>query len=148
MATRKGSWNDRVMQGILNGTNKPEKKKKEELRGPSESQIQQDVIGWFWKQYPRLAEAGMLFHIPNEGIRLGGTGARMVREGIVRGVADLCLAMPRKGFGVLWIEMKKKGGRVRPEQKTWGSNQMAVGNKYVVCYSFEEAVREIKSYLE
>lgn len=146
MAQNKNSYNYRLMQAILEGKEKPPVQVKA-YHGPSESQIQQDLITWFYRQYPRFAEKGYLFHIPNEGQRSGRNGARLVKEGVVRGVADLCLAIPRKGYGVLWIEMKKKGGRLSPEQKSWGMHQTEIGNKYAVCYSLEEGIDEINSYL-
>ena len=37
----------------------------------TESEIQQSCFRWFKLQYPKLAEEGMLFHIANEGIRVG-----------------------------------------------------------------------------
>lgn len=75
-------------------------------QAPYESDIQQACIRWFKRNYPQLAEEGMLFHIANEGIRLGGMGARTKREGVVKGVADLCLSIPMHGSGALYIEMK------------------------------------------
>ena len=70
---------------------------------PYESDIQQACIRWFKRHYPQLSEEGMLFHIANEGIRLGGMGARTKREGVVKGVADLCLSVPMHGYGASWL---------------------------------------------
>ena len=89
----------------------------------------------------------MLFHIPNEGIRLGKMGARVKREGVVRGVADLCLCISRGGYNALYIEMKKPGSYQRPEQKEWQRNTEKHGNRYVVCKSLDDFQREITSYI-
>lgn len=70
----------------------------------SESQIQHDCLVWFRLQYPKLAR--MLFAVPNGGKRDAKTGARMKYEGAVRGVADLILLIPKKGWASLCIEMK------------------------------------------
>ena len=74
-------------------------------------------------------------------------GAKMVREGIVRGVADLCLCIPRGGYHALYIEMKKPGSYQRPEQKEWQKNCEKYGNLYVVCRSLEEFREIVTKYL-
>lgn len=139
------SYNKEVLDAILHG--KPAPKKIPKVPTVSESHIQQSCINWFKAQYPRLWQDGVLFHIANEGIRLGGSGKRAKREGIIRGVADLCLAMPRKGFGALYIELKKPGSYQRPEQRTWQENMEKHGNKYVVVKSVESFMRVIQEYL-
>lgn len=120
---------------------------KQKVSGPSESQIQQMCINWFRLQHQKLWEDGVLFHIPNEGIRRGVTGKRMKAEGIVKGVADLCLAIPRHGYAALYIEMKRPGCYQRPEQKMWERGVTKHGNKYVVCKSLEEFQLTINRYL-
>lgn len=149
MAERKNSYNRRVLDAILKGEDpkkiKPPKNKAP--AGPTESQIQQSCINWFKLQYRTLWEQGVLFHIANEGIRLAGMGSRAKREGIVKGVADLCLAMPRHGYGALYIEMKTSRGRQTPEQIAWGRNISNHGNKYVICRSLDEFRVTINRYL-
>lgn len=106
-----------VLQAIKEGRDPKTVKKppRDPSEGPSESEIQQSCIKWFQLQHRALWEDGVLFHIANEGIRLGGQGRRIKREGIVRGVADLCLAMPRHGYGALYIEMKRPDRYQSPE---------------------------------
>ena len=142
---KRNSYNKDLLQAIIEGKPKPIKRTK--VSTVSESEIQQACLKWFKLQYPKLASDGVLFHIPNEGIRLGGIGRRMKREGIVRGVADLCLAIPRKGYAALYIEMKKPGSYQSPEQKAWQKNIERYGNKYVVCRSLEEFIKIITDYL-
>ena len=151
MATKKQrqSFNKRLLDAIIAGNDKtsvPASVMKE--YGQSESQIQQDCLKWFAAQYPVLSQEGMLFHIPNEGIRLGGMGARMKREGIVKGVADLFLCIARGGYHGLFIEMKKPGNYQSVEQKEWQRNVEKHGYKYVVCKSLEEFKEIVSSYLK
>lgn len=119
----------------------------------TESEIQQSCFRWFKLQYPKLAKEGMLFHIANEGIRVGRQGGRAKREGIVRGVADICLAIPNHGYGALYIEMKRpkifdhKATYQSPEQKAWQAACEKYGNKYVVCHSVAEFKAIITRYL-
>lgn len=149
MAPRKNSYDMMLMQAIKEGRdlNTVKRPPRDPSEGPTESQIQQTCIKWFQLQHNALWEDGVLFHIANEGIRLGGQGRRIKREGIVRGVADLCLALPRHGYGALYIEMKRPGCYQSPEQKTWQKSIEKHGNKYVVCRSLEEFVVTVNRYL-
>lgn len=146
------SYNKQLLSAIVKG--------EKFIKAPSartvtqtESEIQQSCFRWFKLQYPKLAEEGMLFHIANEGIREGRQGGRAKREGIVRGVADICLAIPNHGYGALYIEMKRpktfdhKATYQSPEQKAWQAACEKYGNKYVVCRSVEEFKVIITRYL-
>ena len=111
----------------------------------SESQIQHDCLEWFRLQYPSLAL--MLFAVPNGGRRDAKTGARMKYEGVVRGVADLLLLIPKKGYASLCIEMKTPKGVQSKEQKEWQREAEKYRNKYIICYSLEEFIKEVNAYL-
>lgn len=64
-----------------------------------------------------------IYHVPNGGSR-GGTrqaaqiqGAMMNALGVKKGTPDLCLPIPRHGFGALYVEMKKpKDGALSKDQ--------------------------------
>ncbi len=146
------SYNKKLLKSLISG--------EKFMKAPSartvtqtESEIQQACFRWFKLQYPKLAEEGMLFHIANEGIRIGRQGCRAKREGIVRGVADICLAIPRHGYGALYIEMKRpktfdhKATYQSPEQKAWQAACEKYGNKYVICRSVAEFKAIISRYL-
>ena len=49
---------------------------------------------------------GLMFHIPNEGKRSRFSGGKMKKEGLKRGVADVCLPVPRGPYHGLFFEMK------------------------------------------
>lgn len=111
----------------------------------SESQIQHDCLAWFRLQYPKLER--MMFAVPNGGRRDAKTGARMRYEGVVRGVADLILLVPKKGFASLCIEMKTPKGTQSEHQRKWQKEAETYRNKYVVCHSLQEFMNEVNSYL-
>ena len=111
----------------------------------SESQIQHDCLAWFRLQYPKLER--MMFAVPNGGRRDAKTGARMRYEGVVRGVADLILLVPKKGFASLCIEMKAPKGTQSEHQRKWQKEAETYRNKYVVCHSLQEFMNEVNSYL-
>lgn len=120
-------------------------KKKPLTRPPSESQIQHACLEWFRMQYPGLAL--LMFAVPNGGKRDARTGAQMRYEGCVRGVADLILLVPKKGYASLCIEMKTPKGVQSEHQRTWQRAAEQYRNRYVVCRSLEEFMNEVNSYL-
>ena len=114
----------------------------------SETQEQSAVIEWWrlaCRKYgvPEMA----LLHIANEGTGSAARGRLQKRQGVRAGVSDLFLSVPRGGRGGLWIEMKRKGGRVRPEQKEFLSNMQALGYDGAVCHGADEARDVITAYM-
>lgn len=115
--------------------------------GDTEASIQAACLRWFRTAHPALWKDGLLFHIPNEGRRGPGVAAR---DGIIRGVADLCLAVPRRGYGALYIEMKKPEPcktYQSPAQKAWGVACERAGNCYRVVRSLAEFELLVGQYL-
>lgn len=99
----------------------------------------------------------MLFHIPNGGARSKAEGAIFKAMGVKSGVPDLFLPVPMElvrddGYSArsagLFIEMKARGGRVQPNQKTWLNDLVDSGYCCCVCYGEEEAEKVLEDYLE
>lgn len=66
--------------------------------------------------------------------------ARMKREGLTVGFPDLAIF----GRGApIFMEVKKKRGKLSEEQKAWIEYLRSQGLKAFVCYSFEEAQKII-----
>jgi hypothetical protein len=95
-----------------------------------------------------------MFAIPNGGTRNPREAARLVRQGVKRGVSDIFLPRPiynhRSFYAGLYIEMKrrKKDGRSRltEHQKQFQVAMEAASYKCVVCYGADEAIEAIKKY--
>ena len=68
-------------------------------------------------------------------------------EGVIKGVADLMLLIPKKGYASLCIEMKTPHGVQSKFQKEWQREAEKYRNKYVVCRSLQEFIYEVNSYL-
>lgn len=109
-----------------------------------EHRIQSACINWFRLKYPRMTRT--LFAVPNGGRRDTITGAKLKKEGSVAGVADLILLKSNRFYGALCIEMKTPDGTQSPEQKAWQKEVEAIGNKYVICRSLDDFIREITNY--
>ena len=125
-----------------------------------EHNLQCACVKWFAYQHPELA--GLLFAVPNGGARSKATAGKLKAEGVVAGVADLILLVPKVKTIVyacvgmplieeathgLCIEMKTKTGRQSPEQKAWQENVENHGYKYAVCRSLEDFINTIENYL-
>ena len=110
-----------------------------------ESQIQQACVRWFALQYPQYR--GLLAAIPNGGRRDAVTGMILKAEGVVPGVSDLILFIPRQGYHALMIEMKTEKGQQQPSQKRWQALVEAQGYKYVICRSVFKFIKIINEYL-
>lgn len=121
----------------------------------TESAEQRSLLRWWHMSHRGLGvpDARLLFHIPN-GAYLGGgrigamRGGRLRSEGMVKGVPDLFLAMPRGQTGGLFIEMKRtKGGRESDDQAEVRRLLESHGYVVTVCRGWEEAARTIEGYL-
>lgn len=114
--------------------------------GMTEHQEQVLTVKWFRLQYPKLSNC--LWAIPNGGVRNIGTAIKLKSEGVLAGVPDLFLMIPKNGFHGLFIEMKIQGGKLQPNQKEFLKLANALEYKAVACYGFEEAKKVISDYLK
>lgn len=120
-------------------------------QGYSESKIQHICVAWFRRTFPSVAL--LLIAVPNGGCRSPRTGAQMVYEGQVKGVADLLLLYPSGGKSTLCIEMKVPKRKGRPagcqskEQKGWQALAERYGNVYEVCHGLAEFICAVCAYL-
>ena len=109
--------------------------------------IQAACVKAAWNDFPETRN--LLFHVANE-MDDGGSGylgARRRAEGIVRGVSDLILLIPRGGYHGLCIELKTDTGYQSKYQKAWEAAVKAQGYMYVVVRSEEEFRAVLADYL-
>ena len=86
------------------------------------------------------------FAIPNGGARNAITGKMLKDEGVKKGVPDLFIPFYSLGFYGLFIEMKTAKGKLSKEQNEWLDYLKTQNFRSVVCYSFEDARKEIDYY--
>ena len=115
----------------------------------SEYSMQVQVFDWSrdpanLKKFPELA---LMFHVPNGGARDKITGARLKRMGVLPGIPDIFLPIARSGFHGLWIELKAKGKKPRPEQMNVLNGLIAEGYAAIWADSAEMAIEQIGKYL-
>lgn len=118
-----------------------------------ESNIQINCVKWFRNLSPwRLDEdvQRMFFSVPNGGKRSAVTASIMKAEGVMAGVSDLLLLVPRNGYNGLCIEMKTldKKSHQSDHQKDWQRSAEKMGYKYVVCRCLDGFIEEVSDYLK
>lgn len=125
-------------------------------RSQEESQMQRALMQWWHAQHrafgvPEL----MLFSIPNGGGRSGPVvGSILKAEGLRKGAPDLMLAVARPlviftgamTHG-LFLELKRRDGRLSPEQEVFHGLLKQQGYAVSVVWSLTEAINAITSYL-
>ena len=111
-----------------------------------EADMQSDFFDKVKLFFPGLPDK-LLFSVPNGGSRNKIEAKNMKRQGIKKGVADVILLVPKKGFASLCLEFKTKTGKQSDEQKEFQRQAESCGSKYVVVRSVAEAVKEVGEYL-
>lgn len=101
---------------------------------------------------------GLMFAIPNGGLRSKATASNLKKTGVKRGVPDVMLPTAMGGFHGLYIEMKTMktvgkrgqligGGIVEDEQEAWHNALLAEGYCVAVCYGWLVARGTVNLYL-
>lgn len=103
-----------------------------------------------WAELAKNAtpELTWMFAIPNGGQRHIAVAAKLKAEGVKAGVPDICLPVPRKGFGALYIELKAGKNKPTQAQIEWEGGLNSMGNKSVTCWGWEAAKTIIEEYLK
>jgi hypothetical protein len=115
----------------------------------TEAQEQKALFEWAEWAKRRHPELALMYHIPNEARRSYALGKEMKAQGLRSGVPDICLPVPRGGYGALYIEMKRRqDSRLSDNQRGWINGLNRAGNRAVVCKGWEEARNEIMKYLK
>ncbi len=96
------------------------------------------------KRDPRI---GMMFAIPNGGLRNVVVAKKLKAEGVKAGVPDICLPVAAQGYHGLFIELKRQGGVMSAKQWGWIRELARYGYGACACYGWEDAKRMIEWYL-
>ena len=104
-----------------------------------------------WSMQPNVRqlypELKLLHHIKNE--TRGGAAQVVIdkKQGVKKGVPDLCLPVARGGYHGLYIEMKFGGNKPTENQLAWILGLKRNGYAVMVCYGAKEAQDAIRRYL-
>lgn len=112
------------------------------------TEAQEQTLLFEWAEYSGIPELKTIYAIPNGGSRNVIEAVNLKRQGVRKGIPDVCLPIAKKGYNALYIEMKRtKGSSTQKEQKEMIALLNAFGNKAVICKGFLEAKKVIEEYL-
>jgi hypothetical protein len=94
--------------------------------------------------YPVLK---LLYAIPNGGKRNLRVARKLKAEGVLVGVADLCLPAARRGYHGLYLEMKSEEGVATEEQKEFLRGVSGEGYCAVIAQGVDEAQATLEWYI-
>ena len=118
--------------------------------GHPEADEQARVIEWAHCAYRTRSDLYPLLrrlHCSLNGVKLSKTQAGIAKEqGMLRGVPDLFLPVPRGNYAGLYIEMKHGDNKPTPEQARFLQESVDVGYQAAVCWSAAEAIAVIQVY--
>jgi len=95
--------------------------------------------------YPVLK---LLYAVPNGGDRNLRVARKLKAEGVMAGVADLCLPAARRGYHGLYLELKSEEGVATKEQKAFLRGVLEEGYCAVIAHGFDEARSALEWYIE
>lgn len=110
----------------------------------TEDNLQIQVANYLRMQYPKV----LWCHTPNGGSRNAIEGAKLKRMGVRAGMPDIMVYEDRHPFNGLAIELKV--GKNKPtENQVFVLNELTRNRwQTAVCYSIDEAIKEIDKYLK
>jgi hypothetical protein len=94
--------------------------------------------------YPVLK---LLYAVPNGGERNLRVARKLKAEGVMAGVADLCLPAARRGYHGLYLEMKSESGVATEEQKEFLRSVSEEGYCAVIAQGADEARETLEWYI-
>jgi hypothetical protein len=94
--------------------------------------------------YPVLK---LLYAVPNGGKRNLRVARKLKAEGVLAGVADLCLPAARRGYHGLYLEMKSDEGVATEEQKEFLRGVSGEGYCAVIAQGVDEAKAALEWYI-
>lgn len=115
-------------------------------RQSPEMKLQAACVLIAWNDFPETRK--LLFHVENEDSHGNSIrGAIRKAQGIVSGVSDLILLIPRGKWHGLMIEMKRHDGSQSPNQREWEQLVKAQGYRYEVIRTEEDFRALLTEYL-
>lgn len=111
----------------------------------NEHYLQRECVKWF--RFVHSQHSMLLFAIPNGGARSKATAGKLKAEGVVRGVADLFLAVPNRKYHGFFIEMKYGKNNLTADQIEFRNKVVKQGYKHSVCRSTEQFIHELTHYI-
>jgi hypothetical protein len=105
------------------------------------------LIKWVRTVKDTYSVLKLLYAVPNGGDRNLRVARKLKAEGVLAGVADLCLPTARRGYHGLYLEMKSEEGVATEEQIEFLRSVSAEGYCAIIAQGFDEARSTIEWYI-
>lgn len=87
------------------------------------------------------------FHPPNGSKAAPQYRAKLKRLGVSKGVPDLVIVTPPStGHVGAVLELKKRGGRLSPDQRAWLDVFEACGWATATAYGYDQAIAQLRAW--
>lgn len=113
-------------------------------RSNPEDALQRQCITWFRAQYGRYA--GRCWHSPNGGFRNVIEAKKLKDMGVLSGVSDIILTIPRGQWHGAFIELKAGKNTLSENQERF-LKEHEKDYYTAVCYSLNEFMQTVNNYL-
>lgn len=109
-----------------------------------EAKFQTECFRWFRYAYPKYRK--LFFAIPNGGSRNKIEARNLKLQGVVAGVSDTCLAVPRGKYHGLYVEFKYGKNDLSDEQEEFLKQVAEQGYATATVWNFDEFSNVINNY--
>jgi len=119
------------------------------IAAPKERELQIQLVSMLkWALRPDV----IMFHVPNGELRDKAAAAKLKAMGTLPGVSDLLFLWKkywedaegsRTALGVLFLELKRPGGKLTIEQAAFGLAVRTMGADFEVASSIDEAIAAV-----
>lgn len=117
---------------------------------PSEYEIHKSFVDYVKKVHPNIFP--LLIHIPNEGKRTSKGFKAQELLGYKPGCPDIFIAKPvctpKCFYGGLWIEFKRKDGKLSAKQDAFCQLMLETGYAVGVAYTIDSAIMILEDYIK
>jgi len=113
-----------------------------------EADLQVEIVARALALASDFPEIHLLHAIPNGDWRGWGTGVKLKAQGVIPGIPDLCLPVPRGEFHGFYLELKKARGSVKPDQWDMMSALHSQGYHVRITNHLGTALTLISDYLK
>ena len=114
----------------------------------SEHDLQASFFDWASRAVREWPELDLMFAIPNGGHRNKIVAAKLKREGVKAGVADIFLPVPKGGYSGMWMELKYRKGKLSDAQLRFLTSMVHMGYYAVAARDWEALAEETVNYLK
>jgi VRR-NUC domain len=121
--------------------------KKQKYKIKTASEYQECRAFWKWAQFHPQISQYLIKHC-NENMNKSWFNQALFAIGMRPGLPDYQYPVPNNKWLGLWIEMKKKGGKVKDNQYEWIEQLRKINHYATFAYGAEDAIKITLDYVK